>query len=169
MVAVLPPGNRTGDVLLVAGGSLVEKYALGSARVTVLDLLQGEAHAVLRERGVSVVAPEAVAAAVVPGAAENAAEAVAALAKADIVGAALRLDVWRWEPDSDTHPAFVIVGVEATLVDIASRRTLWHWRRPPNPVPTAGAVTIGAAYEIAARAVVAEILEPWKHMDVRHP
>jgi len=169
LVAVLPPGNRTGDVLLAAGGSLVEKYALGSARVTVPDLLQGEARAVLRERGVSVVGPEIVAAAIPPAAAENADEAVAALAKAGITGAGLRLDVWRWEPETGTQPAAVLVGLEATLIDVTSRRILWHSRPPVHPVPTAGAVTLGAAYEIAVRSAVAEVLEPWKHMEAPRP
>jgi hypothetical protein len=99
--------------------------------------------------------------------AENAVEAVAALAKAGITGAALRLDVWRWEPETGTQPASVIVGLEATLIDVATQRTLWNVRPPVHPVSTAGAVTLGAAYEIAARAAVAEILEPWKHVEHR--
>ncbi len=168
-VAVLPPGNRTGDVLLVAGGSLVEKYALRSARVTVPDLLEDEARAVLRERGVSVVPADVVAAALTPATAENVAAVVAALAKADVGGAALRLDVWRWEPETGTQPTSVIVGLEATLIDVTSGRTLWHWRPAAHPVPTPGAVTLGAAYDIATRAAVAEILEPWKHPEGGRP
>ena len=168
MVAVLPPGNSTGDLLLVAGGSLIERYALHSARVTVPDLLEIEAREFLRARGVPLVADEAVAAALAERPTASAVDAVTALANAQIAGAALRLDVWRWEPDSDTHPAFVIVGMDATLIDVASRRTLWHWRPPLHPIPTPGAVTLGVAYEVAARAAVAEVLASWKRADP-HP
>lgn len=168
MVAVLPPGNITGDVLLVAGGSLVEKYALRSARVTVPDLLEIAARDLLRAHGVPLVGAEAVTMALAAGPTGNAGDAIVALANAKIDGAALRLDVWRWEPDTGTQPAFVIVGLEATLIDVASRRTLWHWRPAQRPIPTPGAVTLGVAYEIAARAAVAEILESWKSVNGRH-
>jgi hypothetical protein len=56
----------------------------------------------------------------------------------------------------------VIVGLEATLIDIASRRTVWHRRSPTHPIPTPGAITQGVAYEIAARAAVTEMLASWK-------
>jgi hypothetical protein len=157
-VAVLPVGNRTGDTLLVAGGSVIEKYALGTPRVTVADLLQFEAGQFLRERGVQVADPEAL----VGVTAERVSDLVAALAAAKFDGAALRLDVWRWEPDAGTHPAFVIVGLDAVLIDVASGRTVWQWRRPPRPVPTQGAVTLGGADQIAARAAVADVLDAWK-------
>lgn len=163
MVAVLPPGNRTGDVLLVAGGSVLERYALRSARVTVPDLLQREARDLLRDRGVALVSEDVVATAMTSGADMPTEAAVTALANAGIAGAALRLDVWRWEPDADTHPAFVVVGVEATLIDVASGRNLWHWRPPLHPIATPGAATLGVAYQMASRAAVAELLAAWKH------
>jgi len=157
-VVVLTPGNRTGDTLLVAGGSLIERYALGTARLTVPDLLQVEARDLLSERGIQVADPEALAT-VDP---ENLAAEIGALAAAKFDGAALRLDVWRWEPDSDTQPASILVGLDATLIEVASGRTLWHWRRPLAPIATAGAVTLGVAHQIAARAAVADVLASWR-------
>ena len=159
-VAVLPVGNRTGAPLLVTGGSVIERYALGTPRVTVPDLLQFEAESFLRARGVQVVEPGALAAVK----SERLSDLVAALAADRFDGAALRLDVWRWEPDADTHPAFVIVGLDATLIDVASGRTLWQWRRPLRPVPTPGAVTLGIADQVAVRSAVAEVLDAWKTM-----
>ena len=41
-VAVLPPGNHTGDPLLVSGASFFERYALRTDRVTVSDALAAE-------------------------------------------------------------------------------------------------------------------------------
>jgi hypothetical protein len=144
-VAVLPPVDRTGDGLLVAGGSLLERYAFHSPRVTVPDLLAAEAREWLRTRGVALVGAEAI---------ENDATLGSNVAT-------LRLDVWRWEPDSDTQPVSVLVGLEATLVDVASGRTVWRWRPPPHPIPTPGAVTLAVAHAIAARAAVAELLASW--------
>jgi hypothetical protein len=140
-VAILPPVDHTGSGLLVAGGSLLERYAFRSPRVTVADLLAAEAAAVLRERGVGLVGAEAV---------------------ADGSGATLRLEIWRWEPDGDTQPASVLVGLEATLVDGASGRTIWRWRPQPHPIATTGAVTLAVAHQIAARAAVAELLASWQ-------
>jgi hypothetical protein len=114
-VAVLPPVDRTGDGLLVAGGSLLERYAFHSPRVTVPDLLAAEAREWLRTRGVALVGAEAI---------ENDATLGSNVAT-------LRLDVWRWEPDSDTQPVSVLVGLEATLVDVASRRRIQF--RPQVP------------------------------------
>lgn len=157
-VAVLPVGNRTGDTLLVAGGSLIEKYALGTPRVTAPDLLEMEARQFLRECGVRLEEPEAL----LGVKSDNLSDLVGALAAAKFDGAALRLDVWRWEADGGTHPAFVLVGLDATLIDVASRRTVWHWRRPLRPIATPGAVTLGVADQIAARAAVAEVLDSWR-------
>ncbi len=135
-VAVLPPVNRTGDPLLVAGTSLLERYALDTPRVTVPDLIAAEARRLLRERGVTV-------------------------GDTRTGGAALRIDVWRWQPDSETQPASVIVALDATLFDVESGQTLWSVHRAPYPIPTQGAVTLGVAYEMAARAAVADVLAAW--------
>jgi hypothetical protein len=135
-VAVLPPVNHTDDPLLAAGTSLLERYALDTPRVTVADLIALETRELLRERGVTV-------------------------GDARVGGAALRFDIWRWEPDTETQPAFVIVGLDATLFDVETGRTLWSLHRAPQPIKTPGAVTLGVAYEIAARAAVADVLGSW--------
>src|SRR5207244_7890790 len=76
-VAVLAPANRTGDPLLVAGTSFLEKYALKSDRVTVPDVLASEARVQLAHRGFTVVSAEEVESATqgrAPGSPEAAAE-----------------------------------------------------------------------------------------------
>jgi hypothetical protein len=160
-VAVLPPSNRTGDGLLVAGTSLLEKYALKTARVTVPEVLAAEAREQLRRRGVAVVPPDAVEAATggrTPGSPEAAAE-IARVGKLE--GDALYLEITRWEGDGSMHPSYVIVGLDAALVEPATGKTVWHHHRHAGPVPTPGAITVGAAYEIAAAKVAAEILAPF--------
>lgn len=160
-VAVLPASNQTGDDLLVAGTSLLERYALHSARVTVADVLTDEAEALLRARGYRVTAPSAVEAATDGHPPESAAAAAQAAARAPLEGFVLYLEIRRWEPDADTHPAFVLVGAGATLIEVGSGREVWSARPPVHPVPTPGAVTLGAAYEIAARKIVAELFASW--------
>ena len=59
-VAVFPPNNRTGDELLVEGGSLLERYAFHTERVTVGDVLAAEARRQLEAQGIAVTAPEVV-------------------------------------------------------------------------------------------------------------
>lgn len=157
-VVVLPVGNRTGDTLFVSGGSVIEKYALDKPRVTVPDLVRTEARQFLRECGVRLEEPEAL----LGVKSEKVGDLVAALNDAKFDGAALRLDVWRWESDDGTHPAFVVVGLDATLIDVASRRTVWQCRRPLRPIATPGAVTLGVADQIAARAAVADVLAAWR-------
>ena len=139
-VAVLPPGNRTGDDLLVAGGSVLEKYVFRSERVTVPDVLAVEAEELLRARGYQVrnVAN--------PGRAEE---------------NLLDLEIQRWEPDSWAQPTFVIVGVSATLRDGATGRELWSARPPIGPIATPGAVVLGSAYEIAVRKIITELFASW--------
>jgi len=159
-VAVLAPGNRTGDPLLVAGTSILEKYALKTDRITVPDVLASEARLQLARRGFTVVSAEEVESAThgrAPGSPEAAAE-IASHAK--LAGLALYLDIRRWEPDAPTHPAFVLVSVTATLVDPATARVVWRAERPTAPVPTPGEVALGPAYATAARKVMEELLAP---------
>jgi hypothetical protein len=159
-VAVLAPANRTGDPLLVAGTSFLEKYALRSDRITVPDVLASEARLQLARRGFTVVSAEQVESATqgrAPGSAEAAAEIAS---RAKLAGLALYLDVRRWEPDAPTHPSFVVVGVTASLVDPASGRVVWSTERPTSPVATPGEVALGPAYVTAARKVMEELLAP---------
>ena len=130
------------------------------SRVTVGDVLAGEARFQLAERGFRVTPRETVDAAAeghVPRSPHAAAE-IAAHGKLD--GLALYLEIRRWEPDAPVHTAFVIVGLSASLVDPASRNVVWEVYRQPAPVATPGEVTLENAYETAARKVIAEILSP---------
>ena len=138
-VAVLAPINETGDPLLVAGASFLEKYALATDRVTVPDVLASEARVQLARRGFTVVSSEEL---------------------GNGAGVKLQLDVRRWEPDAPTHPSFVLVGMGATLVDAASGRVVWSADRRTAPVATPGEVALGPAYVTAARKVVEEMLAP---------
>jgi len=159
-VAVLPPGNHTGDPLLVAGASFFERYALRTDRVTVPDVLAAEARLQLERHGFVPVPPETVEAATqgrAPGSTES---AVDIASKGGLEGPVLWIDVRRWEPDAPTHPAFVIVGLAAELIDVPSGRVRWHAERRPGPVPTPGEANLGDAYATAARKVVAEVLAP---------
>ena len=159
-VAVLPPNNRTGDPLLVAGASMLEKYALASDRVTVPDVLASEARLQLAHRGFTVVPPDEVERASqgrAPGSPQAAAEIAA---RAKLAGVALYIEIRRWEPDAPTHPAFVLVGLGASLVDPATGRVVWSAERPTSPVPSPGEVALGPAYVTAARKVMAELLAP---------
>jgi hypothetical protein len=159
-VAVLQPANRTGDPLLVAGTSFLEKYALKSDRVTVPDVLASEARLQLAHRGFTVVSPDEVESTTrgrAPGSPEAAAE-IASQAK--LPGLALYLDIRRWEPDAPTHPAFVLVGLTASLIDPANGRVVWTATRPTSPVATPGEVALGPAYVTAARKTMEEVLAP---------
>lgn len=160
MIAVLPPGNQTGDPLLVSGASFLERYALHTDRVTVPDVLATEARLQLERRGFTAVPADTVEAATegrVPGGTES---AVAIARHGGLAGLVLWIDVRRWEPDAPTHPAFVIVGLAAELIDVPSGRVRWHAERRPGPVPTPGEANLGDAYATAARKVVAEVLAP---------
>jgi len=159
-VAVLPPANRTGDALLVAGTSVLEKYALRTERVTVPDVVASEARVQLARHGFSVVAADEVERATEghePGSADAAADLAA---HAKLGGLALYVEIRRWEPDAPTHPAFVLVALTASLVDPTTRRIVWTANRPTAPVATPGEVAIGAAYVTAARKVMEEVLAP---------
>lgn len=159
-LALLPPVDRTGDALLVAGGSLLERYALNADRVTVGDVLASTLRAQLERRGiaVTVVAAETATDRRTPATLELAAETVR---RAGLDEPTLFVTIDRWEPDNPTHPAFVIVAAKATLIEPATNRVLWHRHRNARPVATPGAATSGAAHAIAARTVAAELLDGW--------
>ena len=59
-IAVLSPNNRTGDPLLVESSSFLHPYADRPGRVTVPDVLATQVREQLAQRGVEVIAPEAV-------------------------------------------------------------------------------------------------------------
>ena len=159
-VAVLEPSNHTGDPLLVAGTSFLERYALRTDRVTVPDVLASEARLQLERRGFTAMPAETVEAATegrAPGSTES---AVAIARHGGLGGLVLWIDVRRWEPDAPTLPTFVIVGLTAELIDSTSGLVRWRAERRPAPVATPGEVNLGDAYLNAARKVMAELLAP---------
>jgi len=159
-VAVLEPSNHTGDPLLVAGTSFLERYALRTERVTVPDVLASEARLHLERRGFTAVPPETVEGATEGRAPGSTDSAVAIARHGGLVGLVLWIDVRRWEPDAPTLPTFVIVGLTAELIDSTSGLVRWRAERRPAPVATPGEVNLGDAYLNAARKVMAELLAP---------
>jgi hypothetical protein len=160
-IAVLPPNNRTGDPLLIESASFLHPYADRPGRVTVADALATEVREQLTRRGITVIAPEAVIAAIgtqTPGSPE---EAAALVAQGKLEGSALYIEIRRWEADmSPLHPQRIIVALEARLLDPATGRTVWTAQRPLHPVPTPGVATRWRAYTIAARKVAEELFTP---------
>jgi predicted amidohydrolase YtcJ len=160
-IAVLPPNNRTGDPLLVESASFLHPYADRPGRVAVPDVLATEVREQLAQRGITVMAPEAVSAAIgrqTPGSLEEAADLAA---QGKLEGSVLYIEIRRWEADmSPLHPQRIIVALEARLLDPATGRTVWVTQRPLHPVPTPGVATRWRAYMIAARKVAEELFTP---------
>ena len=159
-VAVFPPLNRTGDELVVEGGTLLEKYAFHTARVTVPDVLAAEARRQFQAAGVTVVAPDTVDAAAGDHPPLSAEQAGRRAALAHIDAPVLFIDLGRWEPDAPFQPSFIIVSLEATLVDPKDGRVLWSAKRPSRPIATQGVIDLPAADVVAATAVMAEVMAP---------
>jgi hypothetical protein len=159
-VAVLAPHNETGGRLPVAGSSLLERYAFDTRPVSVPEVLAAEARLQLASRGFTVVPADVVAEAT-GNRSPATAEAAADIAKeAHLDGAAMFIDLRRWEPDPPAEPRVVIVNLVVTLVDPSSGRTLWTNRWATRPVRTTGEVTLGGADIAAARTVIEAVLAP---------
>jgi hypothetical protein len=141
-VAVAPPEDRTGTVL---GGERYLERLLGQPRVTLADALAAEVRAVLARRGFDVAAAGAIT--------DEAADAASV--------ATLALEIRRWEPDV---PAlrFVLVSLDARLVDAPGATALWSVRRDDWEVPTRGAPTPEAASTMAARTVAETLVGDWR-------
>ncbi len=159
-VAVLPPSTKTPDQLVVAGSSFLERYATGTSRITVADVLESEARIQLERRGFTVVAPDEVDAAThrrAPGSPEGAAEIAAS---GRLPGLSLYLEIRRWEADAPTHPTYILAGARAALVDPATREVVWQNERAVAPIATPGEISAGAAYVTASRKLAEELLAP---------
>jgi hypothetical protein len=157
-IAVLPPADLTGEDQLVAGGTLLEKYAFHTEKVTVSDVIAAEARWQLAAKGYTVVAPPAADAAAGTQRPASVSEAAALAAGLHLQGSVLYLEIRRWEPNGHFHPDFVIVSISATLIDSSTGNLLWTADHPSEPVPTPGVVNPGQAYVIAATKVVQELL-----------
>jgi hypothetical protein len=160
-IAVFPPSNRTGDGLLVAGASLLEKYAVHTDRVTVPDVLAAELRSALAHRGFAVVPPDTVHA-VTGGRTVTSPDAAVEIARrGHLETPVLLVAIERWEPDAPTHPTFVIVALDASLVDPVTGAVLWSAHRRAAPIATSSTVVLGTAYEIAARKAAEELVGTW--------
>jgi len=159
-VAVLPPHNETGGSLPVAGSSLLERYAFDTRPVTVPEVLASEARLQLAYRGFTVVPADVVAQAPDNRPPASAAAAADFAKRAHLDGAALFIDLRRWNPDPPTEPRVVIVDLVVSLVDPSSGRTLWTNQWSTRPIRTVGEATLGAADIAAARAVMEAVLAP---------
>jgi hypothetical protein len=157
-IAVLMPNNRSGEPLLVAGGSLLDRYVFRAEPVTVGDVLAAEVRFQLADRSVAVI-PQAVMAQAIDGQVPQSPQAAGEIvARGKLDALALYLEIRRWEPDAPTQPAFVIVGASASLVDPASGKVVWQLDRPALPIPTPGEVTLETAYETAARKLASQMV-----------
>jgi hypothetical protein len=156
-VAVFPPNNRTGDLLLIAGASFYEKYVARTDRVTVPDVLASEARRQLARRGFTVVPPALLDAMTGDHAPAAAQDAAAGAARNKLDAAVLYIEIRRWEVDVPVHPTFVIASVAVTLID-PDGRVLWTLDHPSRPVATPGVVNLGDAYTIAAQRLMEEML-----------
>jgi hypothetical protein len=159
-IAVFPPNNRTGDPLLIAGASFLEKYVLPTEHYTVADALAANARLRLEDNGFAVVAPQTVAAAANGQTPASAADAAALARRSGIAAAVLYIEIRRWEPNVGTEPTFIIASVGATLIDPANGHVLWTGEHPSRPVQTPGIVNLGDAYAVAARTLTAQLLAP---------
>ena len=61
---------------------------------------------------------------------------------------------------SPLHPRYVMVALEARLLDTASGQTVWTVQRPLHLVSTPGVIVRWMAYTIAARKVAEELFTP---------
>jgi len=160
-IAVLPPNNRTGDPLLVESASFLHPYADRPGRVTVPDVLATEVREQLARRGVKVIAPEAVIAAIGTQTPRSLEEAVEWVVHGKLEGSALYIEIRRWEADtSPLHPQRIIVALEARLLEPAMGQAVWPAQHPLHPVPTLGVATRWKAYTIAARKVAEGLFTP---------
>lgn len=158
-VAVLPPNNRTGDPLLVAGGSFLEQYAFKTERITVPEALLAETRSYLEKRGYTVAPGEAVAAATSSKPPLSVADA-ARVATQLGVGNVLYIEIRRWDAVDQSTPRAIIVSIAASLVE-PSGRVVWQADRPAKPVQTEGAISQPTAYMIAVQKIVDELFASW--------
>jgi hypothetical protein len=159
-IAVFPASNRTGDPLLIAGASFLEKYVLPTERYTVADALAANARRQLAARGFEVVAPQLVDAATSGKTPASARDAAALAVRAGIEAAVLYIEIRRFEPNAGTEPTFIIASIAATLIEPATGHVLWTGEHPSRPVQTPGIINLGDAYAVAARTVMRELLAP---------
>jgi len=158
-LAVLPVNNKTGEPLVVAGDGLLDRYVFRTEPATVSEVLEAEAVFQLRAKGFEIATPlseKKVLSGRIP---RDSADAAELAAQAGLGPLCLYLEVRRWEPEGRAHVNYVIVDVEASLVDVQSRTLVWkHERR--GPIGTPGNFLLEAACITAARRVAEDLLSP---------
>jgi len=159
-IAVLPPNNRTGDPLVVSGTGLIDRYVRHAARVTVADVLLSEARFRLQESGFEVADDRTVETALQGRTPESPDSAAELASQGGLKSLLLYLEIRRWEPDAPIHTRFVIVGLQASLIDPSTGKVVWQEERRAAPVPTPGEIMVQSAYVTAARKVIEEMLAP---------
>jgi len=158
-LAVLPVNNRNGEPLVVSGDGLLDRYVFRTETATVSEVLEAEAVFQLRAKGFEIATPlseKKVLSGRIP---RDSADAAELAGQAGLGPICLYLEVRRWEPEGRAHVNYVIVDVEASLVDVQSRTLVWkHERR--GPIGTPGNFLLEAACITAARRVAEDLLAP---------
>jgi len=144
---------------VVAGDGLLDRYVFRTEPATVSEVLEAEAVFQLRAKGFEIATPlseKKVLSGRIP---RDSADAAELAAQAGLGPLCLYLEVRRWEPEGRAHVNYVIVDVEASLVDVQSRTLVWkHERR--GPIGTPGNFLLEAACITAARRVAEDLLSP---------
>jgi hypothetical protein len=160
-IAVFPPYNRTGDDLLISGGSVLEKYVFHTERVTVPEVMAAEARTLLEGAGYTLISPELIDAATAGRTPLSAREAAAMAAAHGVAGDVLFIDLRQWTPNLTDGPSAILVSMRIDLVDPGTGRTVWSADRPLRPLQTPGTINFADAYWVAARSVIREMLAPF--------
>jgi len=156
-IAVLPP-YRLGAA--DTRPTATENQLLGQPSRTIEDLLAQQARTQLQAKGFDVVGPAELKLATkdqVPTSPQMAAQI---LRQANLDGAALYIEVQRWEPMPDARGLKadgIIVALEVAVVDPKTGKILWEVHRPSRPVPLYGVVLTGQAHVFVAETVMREI------------
>src|SRR5215468_1944904 len=156
-IAVLPP-YRLGAA--DTRPTATESQLLGLPSRTIEDLLAQQARTHLQAKGFDVVGPAELKLATkdqVPTSPQMAAQI---LRQANLDGAALYIEVQRWEPMPDARGLKadgIIVALDVAVVDPKTGKILWKVHRPSRPVPLYGVVLTGQAHVFVAETVMREI------------
>jgi len=156
-IAVLPP-YRLGAA--DTRSTATESQLLGLPSRTIEDLLAQQARAQLQAKGFDVVAPTELKLATKDQGLTSPQMAAQILRQANLDGAALYIEVQRWEPMPDARGLKadgIIVTLDVAVVDPKTGKILWEVHRPSRPVPLYGVVLTDQAHLFVAETVMREI------------
>lgn len=126
---------------------------IAETRASVPDRLAAALRAALAARGITLIAADLPPVTSV----RQASEAVAAAHPSTPV---LFLAIDKWEAENVDVPAYVNVGLDATLF-APSGKILWTTRRQAGTVATRNVTTLADAYQRAAESVARGLVENW--------